>query len=670
MKKKFNFLFLSDFSKQNYCILENFIKMKKLNLFLFIVLISTSLQAQVSKSVTVATAGTLGTTALTATELSTVTNLTIIGNLDARDFKTMRDNMPALAVLNMSAVSIKAYSGYDGTNFSYSKSGNYYGYVNISYIANEIPLYAFYDGAQYNGLSNYNNYGGGYSTRILNPNYANSKTSLSSITLPNSITSIASQTFQGCSGLLSVNIPNSVTSIGILAYSGCVGALTATIGNGVTSIGTSAFSGCSGLTAVTIGSSATTIENNAFDGCTGLTSITMGANVTSIGSYAFNNCNKLISINIPNLVTSIGNYAFEMCTSLTDLTIGAGVTTIGANAFEFCMALTNVTLPDAVTSVGSFAFQFCSALTTINIGTIVTTFGEGAFANCGSVNVINCQKLVPPTLGFNCFVGVPLTAVVTVPLTSLATYKAAAGWKDFLTSIQGDNLHITANIGDGGTVSENSVTLANGATINVVSGTTKTFTFTPATGYEVATLTFDGVDVKSQITANQYTTPAVIATKTLAVTFKKMQYRLSLKSAVSGTMNLVVEYGSTPAFDFTPSANWKVNTVIYNNVDVTASLVNGVYNVPAITANTLLNVSFVITITNAPELVNSNVKVYSNQSEIIIEGTSEGERVELYSINGKKVQNVNSQGLRIVLPAQKDAVYLVKTGLKTFKVIL
>ncbi|MFZ4725393.1 MAG: leucine-rich repeat domain-containing protein [Paludibacter sp.] len=599
--------------------------MKKLNLFLFIVLISTSLQAQVSKSVTVAKAGTLGTTALTATELSTVTNLTIIGNLDARDFKIMRDNMPALAVLNMSAVSIKAFTGAYGTIPGRDINTTSYIY-SMSYLANEIPENSFYEGK----VTPYK-----------------SKTSLTSVILPNSITSIASKAFYGCTGLVTLNIPTTITSIG-----------------------TYAFAGCTGVTALTIGNGATAIGSNAFDGCTGLTSITMGANVISIGSYAFNNCNKLISLNIPNSVTSIGTYAFELCTSITDLTIGTGVTTIGANAFEFCMALTIVTLPDALTTLGGFAFQFCSALTTINIGTKVTALGEGAFANCGSVNVINCQKLVPPTLGLNCFVGVPLTAVVTVPLTSLATYKAATGWKDFLTSIQGDNLHITANIGTGGAVSENSVTLANGANINIVSGTSKTFTLTPATGYEVATLTFDGVDVKLQITANQYTTPAVIATKTLAVTFKKMQYRLSLKSAVSGTMNLAVEYGSTPVIDFTPASGWKVSTVFYNNADVTSAVVNGVYTVPSITANSLLNVAFVSTVSGAPELVNSNTKVYSTQSEIVIEGTSEGERVELYSISGKKVQTVNSQGLRIVLPAQRDAVYLVKTGLKTFKVIL
>ena len=73
---------------------------------------------------------------------------------------------------------------------------------------------------------------------------------LTSITIPNSVTSIGKWAFQGCSGLTSVTIPNSVTSIGDLAFNSCSGLTSVTIGNGVTSIGESAFSGCSGLTSI------------------------------------------------------------------------------------------------------------------------------------------------------------------------------------------------------------------------------------------------------------------------------------------------------------------------------------------------------------------------------------------------------------------------------------
>jgi len=229
---------------------------------------------------------------------------------------------------------------------------------------------------------------------------------------------------------------------------------------------------------------------------------------------------------------------------------------------------------------------------------------------------------------------------------------------------------ISIQVGVNGTVKENNVLLANASLLTVNRSTTKTFTFTPSYGYEVATLTYHGVDVKSLITNNQFTTPSVLTTATLDVTFQRIQCVLALKSAASGTMNLLCYYGDTPSFSFTPITGWKVNTVFYNSTDVTSSLVNGVYTVPTITANALLNVSFVSIATGAPELINNRVKVYSTNSEIIVDGTSEGETVTLYTVNGKQIQTVMSKGERLNLPVDRDAVYLVKTGVKTFKVIL
>ena len=69
-----------------------------------------------------------------------------------------------------------------------------------------------------------------------------------------------------------------------------------TIPNSVTSIGQSAFEYCSGLTSVTIGNSVTSIGDEAFYGCSGLTSVTIPNSVTSIGEYAFSGCSKLIDV--------------------------------------------------------------------------------------------------------------------------------------------------------------------------------------------------------------------------------------------------------------------------------------------------------------------------------------------------------------------------------------
>ena len=90
-----------------------------------------------------------------------------------------------------------------------------------------------------------------------------------------------------------------------------------TIPNSVTSIGNSAFSGCTSLTSITIPNSVTSIGPVAFGYCSSLTSITIPNSVTSIGNYAFEYCSSLTSITIPNSVTSIGGHAFYGCSKLT-----------------------------------------------------------------------------------------------------------------------------------------------------------------------------------------------------------------------------------------------------------------------------------------------------------------------------------------------------------------
>ena len=125
--------------------------------------------------------------------------------------------------------------------------------------------------------------------------------------------------YSGCSGLTSVTIPNSVTSIGLTAFRDCTGLTSVTIPNSVTSIGDYAFAYCSGLTSVTIPNSVTTIGNSAFRVCTGLTSVTVPNSVTSIGYNAFASCSGLTSVTIPNSITFIGDYAFAYCNGLTSV---------------------------------------------------------------------------------------------------------------------------------------------------------------------------------------------------------------------------------------------------------------------------------------------------------------------------------------------------------------
>ena len=103
-------------------------------------------------------------------------------------------------------------------------------------------------------------------------NYApfRDQSNLTLVTFGNSVTSIGSHTFDGCSGLTEITIPNSVESIGEFAFHYCDGLTEITFGNSVTSIGSGAFDGCSGLTEITILNSVISIGSGAFDNCSSL----------------------------------------------------------------------------------------------------------------------------------------------------------------------------------------------------------------------------------------------------------------------------------------------------------------------------------------------------------------------------------------------------------------
>ncbi|MBR7110759.1 MAG: leucine-rich repeat protein, partial [Clostridia bacterium] len=150
-------------------------------------------------------------------------------------------------------------------------------------------------------------YGGSTSSPTSSTYYIPS--SLKSVTITGG--NILYGAFYDCDSLTSVVIPDSVTSIGYEAFFGCTSLTSIEIPNSVTSISSSAFGDCSSLTSVVIGDSVTSIGYYAFRDCSSLTSVVIPDSATSIGEGAFSGCSSLTSIEIPNSVTSIGEYAFS-----------------------------------------------------------------------------------------------------------------------------------------------------------------------------------------------------------------------------------------------------------------------------------------------------------------------------------------------------------------------
>lgn len=284
-------------------------------------------------------------------------------------------------------------------------------------------------------------------------------TGLTSVTIPEGVTSIGYFAFSGCTGLTSVSIPASVTSIDHYAFSGCNG-LTGIIINesnpkyasydgvlfnktytelilcpvgkagiynipeGVTSISLDAFSGCTGLTSVTIPTSVTSIGEGAFSGCISLTSVTISEGVISIDNYAFYGCTGLTSVIIPASVTSIGDSAFRNCTGLASVSIPEGVTSIEDFAFRSCTGLTSVAIPASVTSIAKGTFRNCTGLISVIIPEGVTSIEDDAFAYCMALNRVICFAETVPAFGYDVFTGIPTACSVYVPSGTGGSYAS------------------------------------------------------------------------------------------------------------------------------------------------------------------------------------------------------------------------------------------------------
>ena len=194
---------------------------------------------------------------------------------------------------------------------------------------------------------------------------------------------IGDKAFYYCRGLTSLTLPDGITSIDYCAFNGCSGLTSLTIPAGITSIHSLAFQYCSGLKEVRI-----CINDNLDTYLTKghpyipvyykykdidcdikyyindkeITSIEIPSNVTTLGDYVFQGCSGLTSLNLPAGITSIGSYTFSGCSGLTSLTLPAGITEIGSSAFNGCSRLTSIYLnAEKVPEIGSNVFEGCDA---------------------------------------------------------------------------------------------------------------------------------------------------------------------------------------------------------------------------------------------------------------------------------------------------------------------
>ena len=158
---------------------------------------------------------------------------------------------------------------------------------------------------------------------------------LTSITLGNGITTIPAGAFNN-SGLTSVEIPEGVTSVRNYVFENCSKLETVTIPASVKSIGSGAFKNCSNAQITFVeGSEIDSLGGGAFQNCVGLTKIALSKNLRDLDGWVFYGCTGLTEITINGNVTSFWYSEFKGCVNLKTLYLGENVTTIYSRLFEY-----------------------------------------------------------------------------------------------------------------------------------------------------------------------------------------------------------------------------------------------------------------------------------------------------------------------------------------------
>ena len=282
------------------------------------------------------------------------------------------------------------------------------------------------------------------------------------VEIPDSVTSIGTAAFSGCSSLTGVKIPEAVTNIGNHAFEQCFSIENIMIPNAVKNIGDWAFAnmkltelelpdelvylgqyfleGTNGVTEIEIpktleevgtsysgapfaGSNVqkailekgmTEIPGYLFRGNETLHSVEIPDSVTSIGAAAFSGCSSLTGVKIPEMVSNIGNHVFENCSSLKEIILPKEVKKVSNHTFANCTGLEKITWNNALSQIGEYAFENCDSLTGLTIPSTITEIQEGAFSDCDGLTKIQLSDSVT-NIGEKIFYNCDSLAAITIP---------------------------------------------------------------------------------------------------------------------------------------------------------------------------------------------------------------------------------------------------------------
>lgn len=253
-------------------------------------------------------------------------------------------------------------------------------------------------------------------------------TTISSVSLPNTVTNISNRAFKNCTNLAAIDLGDSVEVLGTEAFYHCTALDSLLLPPALRSIGRQAFEGCTALHGViAIPPAVVTLPNGAFKECRSLQGVVLSGSVTKVGQECFASCDSLASVQLSAGVDTLDAGAFAFCRNLSVIALPPTLCAIGYGAFEGCHSLVSVSIPDSVGQIGDYAFRQCSSLSSVAVGASVRSIGQYAFQLCASLDTIDLLPLAPPVLGMQAFASTPEAKVFRVPCGLGTAYGSAWG---------------------------------------------------------------------------------------------------------------------------------------------------------------------------------------------------------------------------------------------------
>lgn len=504
------------------------------------------------------------------------------------------------------------------------------------------------------------------------------------------IVSIADNAFQGCTTMTSVTIPNSVTKIGAEAFKDCTELTTVQMGNGITTVSENCFKSCTKLTTITLSSNLKAIENAAFSRCSALATLELPEGFTTINAWAFEECSSLTSITFPSTLTeiagaaffnaawynnqpdgvvyagtvlykckgtpaegnveikegtvSISNSAFSNCAGITSITVPNSVKTIGEDAFRSCTDLTTVTLGNGITQISARTFYFSSKLTSVTIPETVTVIGANAFYGCEALPSITLPENLT-TIETSAFNNCKALTTVTLPAQ--------------VTRI-GDSCFSECNLEKFYSLNPTPPAFGNGKSPFTVSIFPTCYLIVPQEAVEA----YKGTEWNKFERIRGLGEDGKI-TYAAAITLNEGGYvTINDDQTVSQNDTIDILEGSNFTFVITADKSHKIKTILLNKEDITDQLKENSYTIDAVEGDIQLDVEFEDW-NSVSDLKNNDLRVITSSNKIIIENKGYEDKVSVSDIAGQNVyEGIETE---IVL---NSGIYIVRVGNKVSKVAI